>query len=78
MKESGYSAKERFEAICGRVMRVEKTKKKRDNREIRSLHGQKNDIIDMKSKKGGQTASTWYLGGRTSKTGSANQNQREN
>ena len=48
MKESGYSSKERFEAIRGGVMRVEQMKRVRDNGDIASLNREKNEIIQKK------------------------------
>ena len=68
MKISGYSAKERFEAIRGAVLRKEEMERKLKAGEITSLNRNKEEIIRMKAAKGGLIASTWFLKGQTTST----------
>ena len=68
MRLSGYSEKERYEAIRGSVMRQEEMKRKVEMGEIVSLHRDRKQIIASKERKGGFQASTWYLQGSTSRT----------
>lgn len=68
MKVSGYSSRERFDAIRGAVMRYEEMCNRVDNGIIKSLHRDRNEIIHSKIQKGGYCASTWYLKNDTSST----------
>ena len=68
MKISGYSQKERYEAIRGAVMRQEEMKRKLEQGEIQSLHRGRREIQASKERKGGLQASTWYLRGQTART----------
>ena len=68
MRISGYSQKERYEAIRGAVMRQEEMKRKLEQGEIQSLHRGRREIQASKERKGGLQASTWYLRGQTART----------
>ena len=68
MRMSGYTSMERYQSIRGAVMRYEEMLKKVEDGEIPSLHRSKEDIIKTKKEKGGITASSWFLKGRTSRT----------
>ena len=68
MKVSGYSNRERFDAIRGAVMRYEEMCNRVDNGIIKSLHRDRKEIIRSKVLKGGYCASTWYLKNDTSST----------
>ena len=68
MQISGYSNRERLDAIRGAVMRFEEMCKKVDDGVIKSLHRDREEIIRSKILKGGYSASTWYLKNDTSAT----------
>ena len=53
MKMSGYSHKERYQAIRGAVMRQEEMKRKVEEGSIKSLHRDRREILASKAKKGG-------------------------
>ena len=68
MKMSGYSHKERYQAIRGAVMRQEEMKRKVEEGSIKSLHRDRREILASKAKKGGFQATTWFLSGEISRT----------
>ena len=63
MRMSGYSSIERFNAIRGIVMCIEEMRKKVNEGEIESLNRTRAEILKQNMKKGGHTASSWYLKG---------------
>ena len=65
MRISGYSVKERWNAIRGSIMRLEEMRKKVNNGEIVSINRTKSEIQRNKIQKGGFTSSSWYLKGKT-------------
>ena len=65
MRISGYSSSERYRAIRGAVMRFEEMKEKVARGEIKFLNRKKEEIITVKTAKGGMTSSSWYLKGKT-------------
>ena len=65
MRNSGYSASERYRAIREGVMRYEEMRRKLSNGEIQSLNRSKEEILRSKISKGGLSASSWYLKGKT-------------
>ena len=68
LKESGYTPKERYDAIRGACMRQQEMVRQVQAGEIKSLNRSRQEIIQMKEQKGGLSSSTWYLKGRTSNT----------
>ena len=68
MRISGYSHKERYEAIRGAVMRQEEMRRKVESGEIKSLHRDRKEIVKNKEMKGGFQSQTWFLSGETSRT----------
>ena len=68
MRLSGYSDRERYEAIRGPTMRFEEMKNQVDTGTIKSLHRDRKEILRSKVLKGGHSAATWYLKGDTSST----------
>ena len=67
MRISGYSHKERFEAIRGAVMRFEAMKEMVSDGTMKSLNRDKLEISKSKADKGGNNSNTWFLKGKTSK-----------
>ena len=53
MRISGYSQKERYEAIRGAIMRQEEMRRKLERGEIKSLHRDRRDIVISKEKRDG-------------------------
>ena len=68
LKESGYSPKERYDAIRGACMRHEEIKRKVLEGEIPGLNRTRQEILRMKEEKGGLSSSTWFLKGKVANT----------
>ena len=68
MRDSGYSEKERYDAIRGACMRHEEMLRKVREGDITSINRKRKEILQTKQDKGGLCAATWYLKGQTSNT----------
>ena len=66
LQDSGYSPKERYNAIRGACMRQQEMDRMVLSGEIPSINRTRKDIMKMKEEIGGLTPSTWFLRGHTS------------
>ena len=67
MRISGYSHRERYEAVRGAIMRYETMKKMVSDGVISSISRTREEIKAAKEAKGGCNTNTWYLKGNTSR-----------